>query len=64
VGVKLISQTEVARRLGLTCAAVRTMDAQLKPIKVLGGGRVYPEKNVDRVAGQRDAKPRKKTVRK
>ena len=40
------------------------MDAQLKPIKVLGGGRVYPEKNVDRVAGQRDAKPRKKTVRK
>ena len=62
--MKLISQTEVARRLGLTCASVRTMDSALRPIKVVGGCRVYLEDRVDRVAGQRDAKARKRTVRK
>ena len=62
--MKLLSQTEVARRLGISTAHARTLDSVLKPIKVIGGCRVYPEAHVERVAGARDSKARKRTVRK
>jgi len=61
--MELFSPTEVARRLGVTPSRLRQMDELLKPIRVIGGSRVYVAKYIDRAAGSRDHKPRKRKVR-
>ena len=62
--MELFSPNNVAKRLGVTPSRLRQMDEQLKPIRVVGGSRVYTLKNIDRVAGARDGRGRKKPVRK
>ena len=59
--MKFLSPSAAAKRLGLTTSGVRTLDDQLKPIRIEGStARVYLEAAVDRVAAKRDDKPRKK----
>lgn len=51
--VKLLSQTAVARKLEVTPGYVRTLDAELEPIRIDGGSRVYRPERVDEYAGYR-----------
>ena len=59
--MKLLSPAAAAKRLGLSTSGVRSLDEQLRPLRIEGStARVYLEASVERVAAKRDDKPRKK----
>ena len=52
----LIPTGHAARLLGISQQRLRKMDDKLKPIIGANGRRMYDARDVDRLAGERDAK--------
>ena len=53
---RYLTPSLVARRLNVTTARVRQLDPELAPLRTLDNRRLYRERDVERVAGRRDAR--------